>query len=325
VRLLNDADVGRLLDMKSCIKAVEDAFRARGEGKRASSAVAGLELYGGGLHAKLGMLDADRPYAAAKINANFPQNPARHGLPTIQGMLVLFDASCGTPLAVMDSGVLTALRTAAASGVAAKYLALRNASAVAFLGCGKQARAHVVALSLVRPIDRVAAFDLDLAAAQRFADEVRYRFDIPSETATTIRDAVRASDIVITSTPSVRPLLNDGDVRKGTFIAAVGADNEHKQEIGVELLSTAAVVVDDLDQCSRIGDLHHALAAGVMQPDDVRASLDQIVTGQRPARLSDDEILIFDSTGVAIEDVAAAVLVYEHAEKAGVGFIANRL
>jgi alanine dehydrogenase len=321
MRVLERSDVERLLDMESCITAVEDAFRARGQGRRASSGVLGLELDGGSLHAKLGTLDGSRPYAAAKVNANFPDNPARHDLPTIQGVLLLFDASRGTPLASMDSALITAGRTAAATAVAAKYLAVRHVSTATFIGCGIQARAHMEAIRKVRAIEHVIAFDLNRVAAERFVSEVRARFDVAAEVATDIRRAASASEIVITSTPSRRALLKPGDVAVGSFIAAVGADNELKQEIATDLLQRVVVVVDDLDQCSRIGDLHHALALGVMQPGDVRGSLDQIVTGLAPGRLSDDEIIVFDSTGVAIEDVAAAALVYERAEKTGAGFV----
>jgi alanine dehydrogenase len=321
VRVLERSDVQRLLDMKSCIIAVEEAFRARGEGRRASSAVLGLALEGGILHAKLGILDGARQYAAAKVNANFPDNPARHDLPAIQGILLLFDASRGTPLACMDSALITALRTAAASAVAARYLAVAHASTVAFVGCGIQARAHMQAIRHVRAIKRVTAFDSSHAAAERFVLDVSARFAVAAEVATDIRRAVCASEIVITTTPSRQPLLHSEDVAAGTFIAAVGADNELKQEIAPDLLRHAGVVVDDLDQCSRMGDLHHALALGVIQPADVRGSLDQIVTGSVRGRLSDDEIIVFDSTGVAIEDVAAAVLVYERAESAGAGFV----
>jgi alanine dehydrogenase len=321
MRVLERTDVERLLDMESCITAVESAFRARGEGRPASSGVLGLELDGGTLHAKLGALSVTRLYAVAKINANFPDNSARHGLPTIQGVLLLFDASSGTPLASMDSALITARRTAAATAVAASYLAARNASAVTFIGCGVQARAHIEALRQVRRIERLTAFDLTPIAAERFADEARARFDLIAEVATDIREAASASPIVVTSTPSRRALLNRGDVSAGTFVAAVGADSEGKQEIAADLLSEAVIVVDDLDQCSKMGDLHHALVAGAMQPGHVRGSLDQIVSGRAPGRLSDDEIIIFDSTGVAIEDVAAAALVYERAVKTGAGFV----
>ena len=311
MRVISDADVGRLLRMDACIDAIEAAFRVRGEAGVASSSVAGLDLGSGGLHAKLGRLDTGRPYAAVKVNANFPANPTQYGLPTIQGLVVLFDASCGKPLAVLESPKLTAVRTAAASAVAARHLARRGATKASFIGCGIQARAHLEALLVVRPVDHLTVFDINRDAAERFALETRTELGLSVEIAPDVHTAVVGGDIVVTSTPSRSPIIFPADVRPGTFIAAVGADNEHKQEIDPSLLRAAIVVVDDLDQCSRIGDLHHALASGVLSRTDVRASLDQIVVGRAPGRTDDNAIIVFDSTGVAIEDVAAAALVYE--------------
>lgn len=295
--------------MAACITAVEEAFRIRGSGGSAPSAAVGFPLVGGGLHAKIASLNLSRPYVATKINVNLPRNPAERGLPTIQGVLALFDGASGTPLAVMDSASITAARTAAASAIAAKYLAPASATTVTFVGCGVQARAHLAALRVVRPITRVVAVDIDAAAASRFIYEARQ--DGLEVVSTIQRDATRIGDIVVTSTPSRRPILGVEDVRPGAFIAAVGADNEEKHEIDPDLLRCAAVIVDDLEQCARMGDLHHALASRAMSLGDVRASLDQIVTGSRPGRVDDAEIVVFDSTGVAIEDVAAAALVYE--------------
>jgi ornithine cyclodeaminase/alanine dehydrogenase-like protein (mu-crystallin family) len=322
--VLDAYQLGSLLTVSDCIREVENAFRARGERRLAPSAVVGLELNGGSLHAKLGALELDHHYAAAKINANYPDNPSVRGLPVIQGLVVLFDASTGVPLACMDSAMITAMRTAAASAVAASYLAVSHASSAAFVACGTQARAHVQALRHVRPLKRFVLFDRDPAVAEAFAALLR-----GSEAAVTIagdaRQAAHSSEIVVTSTPSRAALLAVGDVSPGTFIAAVGADNEHKQEIAPSLLRAAAVIVDDLDQCSRIGDLHHALDEGIMRRDDVRASIDQIVAGTSNGRRGDDEIVIFDSTGVAIEDVAVAALAYKSAERTDTGVVIDRM
>lgn len=311
MRLLSDDDVGRFLDMNECIDAVEAAFRARGNGMPATSAIAGLELDGGTLHAKLGRVSGIHSYAVAKINANFPFNPQQRRLPTIQGVLVLFDAGTGEVLSVMRSGMLTALRTAAATAVAAKHLALPGASTVAFVGCGVQAAAHLRAMLVVRPVKRVRAFDTNPAAMEHFAIQAKIADGVSVELAKDVGSAVADAAIVITSTTARRPLLGLGQLAPGAFVGAVGADNHTKQEIDPELMRASAVVVDDLDQCSRMGDLHHALAAGVMELHDVRASLDQIVSGRVRARLNDTEIIVFDSTGVAIEDVAAAAVVHE--------------
>ena len=319
--VLDSMRVDRFLDIRSCIDAVEAAFRARGTGGRSASAVTGVELEGGKLHAKLATLDGQRFYAVAKINANMPSNPSQLGLPAIQGVVVVFDATTGTPLAVLDSGRLTAIRTAAASAVAAKYLALPNASTLAMVGCGIQARAHVDALLAVRPIRHLRAYDLDPSAADTFCAEMQSVHGLDCATASSVGDATLSSAMVVTSTPSRQPLLHPEDVSPGTFVAAVGTDNEDKHEISVPLFLSSVIIADDIEQCAKYGDLHHAIAAGTVARSDVRATLDQIVACSVAGRTNDSEIIIFDSTGVAIEDAAAAAIVYENAKAAGVDAI----
>jgi ornithine cyclodeaminase/alanine dehydrogenase-like protein (mu-crystallin family) len=309
--VLDADDVVRLLDMPSCIRAVEAAFRARGEGRAAPSATLGFPLDGGSLHVKVASLDLSRPYVVAKVNANFPRNPQERKLPTIQGALVLFDATCGTPLAVMDSAPITTLRTAATTAVAASRLARADASTVTFVGCGVQARAHLAALCQVRPLRRAFAIDMRPGAADEFRKFATAEHGLECSLSTSLGRATRASDIIVTSTTSQRAILHLDDVTTGAFVAAVGADSEHKQEIDPLLLRESVIVVDDLEQCARIGDLHHALAARVVAKSHARASLDQVVAGERPGRLTDDETIVFDSTGLALEDVAAAAIVYE--------------
>ena len=313
--VLDANEITRLLDMPSCIRVVEDAFRARGEGRAAPSATLGFPLDGGSLHVKVASLDLSRPYLAAKVNANFPRNPEERRLPTIQGALVLLDATCGTPLAVMDSAPITTTRTAATTAVAASRLAREDASIVTFVGCGVQARAHLTALCQVRFVERVFAVDSRPAAADEFRKFAINVHGVECSVSSSLRRSTQASDIIVTSTPSQRAILHLDDVAAGTFIAAVGADNEHKQEIDPLLLRESVIVVDDLEQCARIGDLRHAIDAGIVATNYVRASLDQVVAGTRPGRLTDDEIVVFDSTGLALEDVAAAALVYEGALK----------
>ena len=319
VLVLDEREVRELLDVRACIEAVEAAFHARGSGSRAASAITGVALDDGKLHAKLATLNRARHYAVAKLNANVPANPTTRGLPAIQGVVLLFDAGSGTPLAAMDSGSLTAMRTAAATAVAAKWLALPQSSSFAVIGCGLQARAHVPTLLSVLPLKHLNAFDVNRAAADSFCADMSSAHGIECHVAPSLRAATRLAQIVVTLTPSRSPIIDTGDVGPGTFIAAVGADSENKHEIDVDLLRSATIVVDDLDQCATIGDLHHAIRARVLSATDVRASLDQIVTGQVRGRTNDQEIIVFDSTGVAIEDAAAAAIVYEKAERSGMG------
>jgi ornithine cyclodeaminase/alanine dehydrogenase-like protein (mu-crystallin family) len=319
VLFLSGQDLLELLSMQACIAAVGEAFRLHGEGKAAAPGALGVHAAGGGFHVKAAILELKRAYFAAKVNANFPQNPARWGLPTIQGMIVLCDAANGQPLALMDSMEITALRTAAATAVAAEHLARSDTRVATIVGCGKQGRAQLRALAQVRHLERVFAFDLDAGCARTFAREMQEQLGVEVTEAPHLKPATRQSDICVTCTPAGKFFLSPGDVSRGTFIAAIGADNECKQEIDPALLASSKVVVDALGQCAAMGDLHHALAAGLMKKSDVHAELGEVVAGRKAGRVSHAEVIIFDSTGMALQDVAAAAAAYERAIEAGRG------
>jgi ornithine cyclodeaminase/alanine dehydrogenase-like protein (mu-crystallin family) len=309
--LFNRSDVQELLSLAECIDAVERVFRQQGEGKIAPSGILGVRTQYGGLHVKTACLSTAKNYVVAKLNTNFPQNYARFGKPTIQGVIVLYDADNGQLLAVLDSIEITIKRTAAATAVAAKFLARRNSSVATICGCGEQGRAQICALSLTLPLRTVFAFDIDPNASFCLAAQLSRELQIDIESVRELPGAIRSSDVVVTCTPATEFFVQKTDVAAGTFIAAVGADDSHKQEIDPALMSSARVVADSVEQVCVIGDTHHAIAAGLMRKENIYADLSEIVVGRKPGRLGDDEITIFDSTGVAIEDAAAATLVYE--------------
>jgi len=321
MRLLTATDVHELLDPASCIDAVERAFRLLGEGRAPAPAVCGVHVEDGTFHVKAAVLDDDRGgrWFAAKVNANFPGNPKQRRLPTIQGALLLMDAASGEPRALMDSAALTALRTAAATAVAVRWLARAESTTLALVGCGVQGRAHIGFLAAVMPELRlVRLYDRDADAVRR-ALEVAARLGLAAEAVDDLAAACRVTDVCVTCTPSRRPLLDAGYVAPGALVAGIGADNEEKHELAPALLARATVIADVLAQCERMGDLHHAIAAGAMRREDVRAELGEVIAGRRPGRTSDDEVVVFDSTGMALQDVAAAVVVYERAAAAGRG------
>jgi len=317
--LLSRDDVERLLTPAACIAAVEDAFRQLGLGQVPPPGILGMHAGDGSFHVKAGFLALDRPYFAAKLNANFPQNTSRHGLPTIQGAVILSDAGNGAPLAVMDSISITALRTAAATAVAAKYLARQEIGTALICGCGGQAAAQLRAVLCVRKPGQVLAYDQDAGKAAAFAVSLGKELAIPIAPVPNLAEAVGQSEIVVTCTTARRFFITREMVRPGTFIAAVGADNENKQEIDPRLMAQATIVTDLTEQASRIGDLHHAIAAGTMTPDKVHAELGEVASGGKRGRTSADEIVVFDSTGTGLQDVAAAIAVYRHALNAGAG------
>lgn len=318
--VLSRHDVRQLMSLEECIDAVEDAFREHAFGRSISPGVLGSHVRGGGFHVKTAGLATDRESMfVAKINANFPGNPLRFDLPTIQGVIVMYDAINGRPLAILDSIEITSVRTAAASAVAARHLSRDDAATVTVCGCGEQGRSQLRALSHVRRIRRVLAFDTDAAKAERYALELSAELDVDISPTRELGAATLQSDIWVTCTTSRRWFVGRNHVAPGALVLAVGADNDDKQEIEPALLAESTVVADVLEQCATIGDLHHALDLGLMRREDVHAELADIVSGRRPGRQSATEIIIFDSTGAALQDVAAARLVYQRAVAMGAG------
>src|SRR5262249_25042426 len=234
--LLKRSDIAALLKVEECMKAVEHAFRLYAEGQIAPPGVLGIHAPDGGFHIKAGLLKLDRSYFAAKTNANFPQNMKRFGLPLIQGVIVLCDGENGYPLALMDSMQITTIRTGAATGVAAKHLARPDAKVATICGCGNQGQISLRALMIVRPLELGYAFDIDESQARRFAKELSNELQIEVKVTTDLASVIGESDICVTCTPAKRYFVNCEYVTSGTFIAAVGADNEEKQELDPALM-----------------------------------------------------------------------------------------
>ena len=316
---LSRRDIVELLTLDDCIQAVERAFGLHVAGRAFGPGVLGVPTEDGGFHIKAAGLRGVQSYFAAKINGNFANNSQRFGLPTIQGTVMLADASNGTPLAVMDSASITTLRTGAATAVAAKFLARNDAKTATVVGCGVQGEVQLAAIAAVLPLQRALLLDSDHTRAEAAAARAMTRLGLRAEAAKDLRAALRESDVCVTCTPARRAYVMAGDIAPGTFIAAVGADNRGKQEIDPTLVASATLVVDVLEQCAEIGELQHALAAGLMTRDRVHAELGDVVAGRRPGRTRRDEITIFDSSGTALQDVAAAIAVYEKARATGRG------
>ena len=317
--VLSRRDVLDLLTLPDCIAAVEHAFRLHAEGRTLGPGVLGVPAADGGFHIKAAGVVGERSYFAAKTNANFPKNPERFGLPTIQGTIVLADAGNGVPLAIIESGSVTALRTGAATAVAAKFLARCDARTATIVGCGVQGELQLAAIAAVLPLERAWVLDTDYARAESMAARASASLRLRVEAAKDLRAALRESDVCVTCTPARGAFVMRADVAPGMFIAAVGADSQGKQELEAALVASVTLVVDVLDQCAEIGELQHALAAGLMTRSQVHAELADVVVGRHPGRTRDDEITVFDSSGTALQDVAAAIAVYEKARATGRG------
>lgn len=314
VFILSRSDVQSLMDRERYLEAVELGFRAAYEGKAHSPLPMAVEGSGGTFHAKAASISLDRHYAALKLNGNFPGNPEANGLPTIQGAILLSDGDTGSLLAIMDSIEITLRRTAAATALAARYLARPESKSILMCGCGGQAAAQLEALGDLFSLSQCFAWDKDLTRAKAFAT-ASADGDCSVAATADLAEAAGAADIIVTSTTSRQPFLRPEHVRPGTFIAAVGADSPEKNEIDPALLAQSMVVTDVTEQCAVMGELHHALDGGTIGHADVHAELGELVTGLKTGRTDEHQITLFDSTGTALQDVAAAALIYERARQ----------
>ena len=323
VLLLSRSAIARLATTRDYLDAMQTAFVQLAQGCFEVPPVAHVHGVGGTFHIKsarradLSAQGTGPPaLAAIKVNGNFPNNAVERQLPTIQGFVALLDAESGCVLALMDSIEITARRTAAATALAAKYLARPESRTLAMIGCGVQAFYHVEALCDVAPLETIVFCDPRDGAAAAFGARMR-ELGLSAQRAGNARTAARSADIVVTVTTSTHPVLSLADIEPGTFVAGVGADNPSKHELGPDLLQASRVIVDSVAQASTMGDLHHAIGAGAMQATEVQGELAALVAGKVARRTSSNERWVFDSTGLSIQDLAAAEMIYGRARAAG--------
>jgi alanine dehydrogenase len=318
--ILSRQDVANLLTINECMDAVEVAFRMFAEGKASPPKVLGIHTTNGGLHIKAGVMSLNNHYIVAKMNSNFPDNPSKWNLPTIQGAIAVFNADNGVLLALMDSIEITIIRTGAATGIASKYLSKKSSKVITIYGCGNQGLISLTAIAANRDLAVAYLYDTNASQAEKLRKHVAgLHKSMDVICVDDVKSALKESDIIVTCTTSRTPIINADDVKSGTFIAAVGCDSEDKSEIHPQLISTSKVVSDFTEQSAAFGDLHHAIEQGYTTKTHVYAELGQIVAGKKTGRENDDEVIVFDSTGTALQDVAAASIVYERALVKGLG------
>ncbi len=319
--ILTRKELSQLLNVKDYIEGVEYAFRQHGEGKSfGTSMVHGETPSDLEFHIKAGgIIWKGKPYFALKANGSSFKNQELRGLPNILGAIILYDGESGFPLAIMESIELTRQRTAAGTSVALKYLAPADVSKLLICGCGAQGRMHLKYLTEVLPISEVSVYDFQPDISQKFARTMTEECGIPVSAVQNLSFEACQCQVIVTCTPSRKPYLKAEYISSGTTIAAVGSDSPLKQELDPHLLKGNKVIVDIPSQCASVGELHHALLAGLMTEEDVYAEIGEVITGRKRGRETSDEIIIYDATGTAIQDAAAAILVYEKATEMNIG------
>lgn len=312
---LSEKDVQGLLNMKETLKAVENVFLLQGKNKvqLPSKIYLDFEPFGGDLRAMPAYVKSTPPAAGVKIVNSNALNPAK-GLPAVSGIMVFNDPKTGLPLGVFAAGNLTSMRTGAAGGIAAKFLARPDSSTVGLIGCGKQAATQLEALSLLFKLKKVLVWGVTLKESTAFSALMKKKFSLDFIPCENVEQACDA-DILVTTTPVHKPIVKKEWVRPGTHINAIGADAPGKQELETSLLLKAKVVVDEWGQSSHAGEINVAVHQGKFKRNNIAAQLGEIVAGKKKGRTHKNDITIFDSTGLAIQDVATALVLYHKALK----------
>ncbi|MFQ6126009.1 MAG: ornithine cyclodeaminase family protein [Candidatus Heimdallarchaeota archaeon] len=320
IMILSQEEVRSCLPMCDAIKAVEDAYKAFAEGRVQMPPVQHLHVdkYRGEIDIKSGFVD-DFGLIGTKIASGYYDNP-KQGLPPGIGIIVLLDLKTSLPLAVMDGTYITAVRTGAAGAVAARVLARKESKQVGMVGSGTQGRQQVLGLNELFPLELVKVWNINKNGREKYAMEMRERLGIDVQAVNSVKSAVSEADIVVTATPSRKALVMSEWIKEGTHINAIGADGPGKQEWDPKIMKRATkIVVDSLAQCRVIGELQHALNQGIIQESDVHAEIGEILLGMKAARETEDEITLFDSTGLSAQDIAASHIVYTLAKRKGLG------
>ena len=314
--VLNYDEVSRLLPMHECIEVMQEALAALARGEMemplryvfrppsADGLMGLMPSYRGG----------ERPAFALKAINVVPDNPRRRGLDAHQGGVLLSDGESGEPLAFLNASAITEIRTAAVSAVATRALARDDSRELAILGAGVQARSHLEAMRAVREFERVRIYSPTPEHARSLAE------DGGAEAVASAEEAVRGADVIVTATAATEPVVSRGWVADGVHINAVGACLPHVRELDTRTVADAAFFTDRRESAeNEAGDFVLAQAEGAIGPDHIRAELGEVVAGMAPGRSSDAEITIFESLGLAIEDLAAADHVVRRARAEGVG------
>jgi alanine dehydrogenase len=305
--IINKNQIEKTFGMADYIASVEKAFDLYGRGQVQMPPKVYLNFPKGDLRCMPVYIPALNIAGVKNVNVH----PANKGIPTVMATITLFDPQTGFPVAIIDGTYITGMRTGAAGAVATKYLSREDSKAAAFIGTGVQARTQLQGLMVVRPsISRIIAYDIDAKNLDNFVQYVKAEYPVIVDRAASVQETSANADIITTTTPARSPVVMFGYVHKGTHINAIGADAPGKQELDFEILKNSLVVVDNWEQASHGGEINVAISKGIIGRADIFADIGEIVTGKKSARQSPDTITVFDSTGLAIQDIYCACEIY---------------
>lgn len=319
--LLNHEEVLELLPIKECIAVMREALLALADGKahQPLRTIIRPPDAKGVMGLMPSYMSGDRAAFGLKAICVFPGNPAK-GMDSHQGAVLLFSAETGELLAMMNASAITAIRTAAVSGVATDLLAQPDAGNLALIGSGVQARSHLAAMSEVRSIKSCRIASRHFAHAQNFCEEMKEDLSFPLEPVETVEEALKGADLIVTTTTAAEPIVRREWISAGAHLNLVGSSTPNTREVDSETMAAVSLFVDRRESTiNEAGDYLFAMREGVIGADHIRGEIGQILNGTKPGRTSADEITCFKSLGIAIEDLFAAEYLYRTARRLKIG------
>lgn len=320
VLFLNLKEVSKILKMEIALKAVEKAFYEKGMRRVIMPPKVYLfyEKYQGDIRVMPSYLSTYEISGVKVVNVH-PNNPLKYKLPSVMATIILISPKNGAPLAILDGTEITNIRTGAAGGIATKYLAKKDASILSLVGTGVQAETQLLAIIKVRKIKKIKIFDINQKIAKKFQRKFQFQLDIPIIICSSIEECVRDADIISTQTPVKEPIIKAEWIKSGVHINAIGADAPGKEELEPEILKKGKVYIDDWEQASHSGEINVPLEKEIIKKEDIKGEIGEVICGKIPGRERDNEITIFDSTGLGVQDLICAYQVYKLAKRKRIG------
>jgi len=316
--ILSNKEIKKLITVKESLPLVKNAFIKKINKKTQMPPKSYLvfDKYRGDIRTMPSYIEGEK-IAVVKI-VNSHDNNSKKNLPTVIGTIILIDVKTGFPLSIMDGNIITSLRTAAASAIATKYLAKKNAKTLGLIGAGIQANSHIEALTENMKIEKISVYDIDQNKARKLIKKIKEKSEIEIEF-DSLEETVKNNDILVTTTPVRKPIVKDRWIEDGTHINAVGADGPGKQELESRTLKRSKIIIDDYEQAIHGGEINVPLKRNIIKISDIYGEIGEIITKKKLGRTNSNEITLFDSTGLAIQDAALAAEIYKKAEVQNVG------
>lgn len=318
--LLNVKDVEKIIIESDIISTVEEGYIAYNRGKINQPDIVSIDI-----PEKNGELDIKscynelNNYITIKMASGFYDNGIKFNLPTMLGVITLIDGDTGAPLCIMDGSLITGVRTAAAGAISAKLLSRKNSKTVAVFGAGTQARLQIYALKKIRDIEVVQVYSEKVEELEKYKIDIEKNTNLKVVLCSTPKEALNKADIVITTTPSKNYYIDSSYIEKGMHIIAVGADMAGKNELDPKIFKNAKIINDSIPQCTSRGETRNAIISGMIKESDIHAEIGQLLEGQKALRESEEEITIFDTTGMGVQDNVVAAKIYEVAKLRNIG------